>query len=255
MVRDEAGALRSASWTEAFAVAARGLHAAGAVAVLTGGRLTAEDAFAYSTFARVSLGTNDIDFRARPHTAEEADFLAAHVVLTGPGGGGVTYADLEAAKTVVLVGFEPEDEAGAIFLRLRKASRGGTRVLAIAPFSTRGLRKMCGTLVPTAPGDEPAALEALVGHADYGSTRPRSSWSVNAWPRCPARSRPPPHSHRSPAPGWPGCHAEPATGARSRPAAFRTFSPAAVRWPTPRPGSTWPLHGAPTPSRRPRPRR
>ena len=130
--------------------------------------MTTEDAFAYSTFARVSLGTNDIDFRARPHSAEEADFLAAHVVLTGPDGGAVTYADLESAKTVVLVGFEPEDEAGAIFLRLRKASREGTRVLAIAPFSTRGLRKMSGTLVPTAPGDEPGALEAMVGHADYG---------------------------------------------------------------------------------------
>ena len=122
-VRDEDGALRPASWTEAFVVAARGLHQAGASAVLTGGRLTTEDAFGYSTFARVALGTNDIDFRARPHTAEEADFLAAHVVLTGPDGGGVTYADLETAKTVVLVGFEPEDEAGAIFLRLRKASR------------------------------------------------------------------------------------------------------------------------------------
>ncbi|HWM73144.1 MAG TPA: NADH-quinone oxidoreductase subunit G, partial [Nocardioides sp.] len=172
-VRDEDGELRPASWTEAFVVAARGLHAAGASAVLTGGRITTEDAFGYSTFARVALGTNDIDFRARPHSAEEADFLAAHVVLTGPEGGSVTYADLENANTVVLVGFEPEDEAGAIFLRLRKASRstgpgGATRVLAIAPFSTRGLRKMSGTLVPTAPGDEPAALEALVGHADYG---------------------------------------------------------------------------------------
>jgi NADH-quinone oxidoreductase subunit G len=165
-VRDEDGSLRPASWTEAFAVAARGLRDAGAGAVLTGGRLTAEDAFGYSTFARVALGTNDIDFRARPHSAEEADFLAAHVVLSGPGNGGVTYADLEAAKTVVLVGFEPEDEAGAIFLRLRKASRSGTRVLAIAPFSTRGLHKMAGTLVPTAPGDEPAALDALVRGAD-----------------------------------------------------------------------------------------
>jgi len=171
-VRDDEGSLRPASWTEAFAVAARGLREAGVSAVLTGGRVTVEDAFAYSTFARVALGTNDIDFRARPHSAEEAEFLAGHVVLTGPETGAVTYADLEAAKTVVLVGFEPEDEAGAIFLRLRKASRGtrpggGTRVLAIAPFSTRGLRKMGGTLVPTAPGDEPAALDALVGHADY----------------------------------------------------------------------------------------
>ncbi len=167
-VRDEDGSFRPASWTEAFAVAARGLRAAGAGAVLTGGRLTAEDAFAYSTFARVALGTNDIDFRARPHSAEEAEFLAAHVVLTGPDDGAVTFADLERAQTVVLVGFEPEDEAGAIFLRLRKASREGTRVLAIAPFSTRGLRKMNGTLVATAPGEEPAALDAMVGHSDYG---------------------------------------------------------------------------------------
>ena len=117
-VRDEDGSLRPASWPEAFAVAARGLRAAGPSAVLTGGRVTAEDAYAYSKFARVALGTNDIDFRARPHSAEEASFLAAEVVLTSP----VSYADLERASTVVLVGLEPEDEAGAIFLRLRKAA-------------------------------------------------------------------------------------------------------------------------------------
>ena len=49
--------------------------------MLTGGRVTAEDAYAYSKFARVALGTNDIDFRARPLSAEEASFLAAEVVL------------------------------------------------------------------------------------------------------------------------------------------------------------------------------
>src|SRR6476661_2026385 len=117
-VRDEeTGELRAASWPEAFVVAARGLataRAAGGVGVLTGGRLTAEDSYAYSKFARVALGTNDIDFRARAHSAEEAEFLAAHVVLTGPGGGGVTYDDLESARSVVLAGFEPEDEAGTV---------------------------------------------------------------------------------------------------------------------------------------------
>ncbi len=168
-VRGEDGALRAASWPEAFAVAARGLHEAGASGVLTGGRLTAEDAFAYSTFARVALGTHDIDFRARPHSAEEAEFLAAHVALTGPGEGGVTYADLEGAATVVLAGLEPEDEAGTIFLRLRKAAlTGRTRVLSLAPFSSRGLDKMRGTLLPTAPGDEPGVLDSLVEHAEHG---------------------------------------------------------------------------------------
>jgi NADH-quinone oxidoreductase subunit G len=153
------GSLRPASWPEAFAVAARGLRAAGSSAVLTGGRVTAEDAYAYSKFARVALGTNDVDFRSRPLSAEEAAFLAAEVVLRST----VTYADLESATTVVLAGFEPEDEAGAIFLRLRKASRHGrTRVLAVAPFATRGLAKMSGTLIQTAPGEEVAAIEGLV---------------------------------------------------------------------------------------------
>jgi len=167
-VRDEDGSLRPASWPEAFAVAARGLRAAGPSAVLTGGRVTAEDAYAYSKFARVALGTNDIDFRARPLSAEEASFLAAEVVLNSP----VSYADLELASTVVLVGLEPEDEAGAIFLRLRKATRQKrTRVVSLAPYSSRGLRKLDGQLVPTAPGDEAAALEQLGTHSEFGIDR------------------------------------------------------------------------------------
>ncbi|WP_110240965.1 NADH-quinone oxidoreductase subunit G [Nocardioides gilvus] len=169
-VRDEeTGELRPASWPEAFVVAARGLAAAGASGVLTGGRVTAEDAYAYSKFARVALGTNDIDFRARQHTGEEASFLAAHVAMTAPYTGGVTYSDLEQAGVVVLAGFEPEDEAGTIFLRLRKAvMQHGTRVVAVAPYTTRGLRKLNGRLVATAPGEEGDALSALAGDSEAG---------------------------------------------------------------------------------------
>jgi NADH-quinone oxidoreductase subunit G len=159
LVRNEDGELEPASWPAALAVAARGLAAAdGGVGVLTGGRLTAEDAFAYSVFARTVLRTNDIDFRARVHSAEEADFLAAHVAATHLA---VTYRDLEEASTVVLVGLEPEDEAGTIFLRLRKASLSGLKVLSVAAHASRGLTKMGGELVPTVPGQEAAALDAL----------------------------------------------------------------------------------------------
>jgi len=126
--------------------------------VLTGGRLPVEDAFAYSKFARTVLKTNDIDFRARAHSAEEADFLASHVVATSLD---VTYASLEKASTVVLVGCEPEDEAGTVFLRLRKASRNGVKVVAIASHTTPGLVKMAGELIRTIPGQEPAALAEL----------------------------------------------------------------------------------------------
>jgi NADH-quinone oxidoreductase subunit G len=163
LVRDpDTGELRPASWPEAFAVAARGLASVKARAVLTGGRLTAEDAYAYAKFARVALDTNDIDFRARPYSADEAAFLASAVVLRGEGAVGVpTYADLETASTVVLVGIDPEEEAGAIFLRLRKAVRTGTRIVAVAPFTSRGLMKLDAHLVSTVPGEEAAALSTL----------------------------------------------------------------------------------------------
>src|SRR5207248_4519512 len=113
------GELRPASWTDALQAAAQGLLEAknSGVGVLTGGRLTVEDAYAYSKFARVALGTNDIDFRARPHSAEEADFLAAAVAGTGLG---TTFADLEKADTVLFAGLEPEEEAPSVFLRVRK---------------------------------------------------------------------------------------------------------------------------------------
>ena len=160
LVRDaETGQLEPSSWPAALAIAARSLAAAeGKVGVLTGGRLTAEDAYAYSKFARIALRTNDIDFRARAHSAEEADFLASYVAATNLA---VTFADLESAKKVVLAGFEPEDENGVVFLRLRKASKSGTQIHSIASHTTRGLAKMNGTLIQTRPGGEAAAIAGL----------------------------------------------------------------------------------------------
>lgn len=166
LVRNAAGVLESASWPEALEAAANGLAAArGRAGVLTGGRLTVEDAYAYSKFARVVLDTNDIDFRARVHSAEEADFLAATVGGTGKdlgGGTGVTYTSLEAAPAVLLVGIESEEEAPGVFLRLRKAHRKHKqRTFALGPFATRGLEKAGGTLLASAPGTEPEWLDAL----------------------------------------------------------------------------------------------
>jgi NADH-quinone oxidoreductase subunit G len=157
LVRDDDGYLVEASWTDAVARAAAGLAAhRGRTGVLTGGRLTVEDAYAYSKFARLVLGSNDIDFRARPHSVEEQEFLAARVAGRYLE---TTYADLESAPVVLLAGFEPEEESPIVFLRLRKAVKErGQQVVAIAPYSSDGLRKLSGRLVPTPPGGEAGAL-------------------------------------------------------------------------------------------------
>ncbi|RKS07437.1 NADH dehydrogenase subunit G [Nocardiopsis sp. Huas11] len=163
---DESRALEFASWSEAVSIAARGLGAArGRVGVLTGGRLTYEDAYAYAKFARVALGTNDVDLRARPHSAEEADFLAAHVAGTPVD---VDYMALEKAPAVLLAGFEPEDESPLVFLRLRKGVRKhGVRVHSLASHASLGLTKTDGHLIRTVPGDEARTLNTLdVEHPD-----------------------------------------------------------------------------------------
>jgi NADH-quinone oxidoreductase subunit G len=162
MVRDPAdGKLKPASWPHAIAVAASGLSLAaqGTAAVLTGGRLTLEDSYAYAKFARVALNTNDIDMRARAHSAEEAQFLAACVAGRGID---VTYADLEQAPAVLLAGFEPEDESPIVFLRLHKAVRKhNQQVYSIAALASWGSRKLNGQLILTPPGDEGATLTSL----------------------------------------------------------------------------------------------
>lgn len=165
LVRNADGVLEAASWPEALEAAATGLSAArGRAGVLTGGRLTVEDAYAYSKFARIALRTNDIDFRARIHSSEEADFLAARVAGRGRDldGSGATYTSLEKAPAVLLAGFESEEEAPGVFLRLRKAHRKhGQRTFALASHATRGLEKAGGTLLPAAPGTETEWLDAL----------------------------------------------------------------------------------------------
>jgi NADH-quinone oxidoreductase subunit G len=160
LVRDaKTGELREAPWSEALSVAAEGLRnardGAHGIGVLTGGRLTVEDAYAYAKFARVALRTNDIDFRARPVSQEETDFLASSVV----GSTEVTYADVEKAPVVVIAGLEPEEECPILFLRLRKATRKGKqKVLALSPFVSRGLEKLGASVGITVPGDEARVL-------------------------------------------------------------------------------------------------
>jgi NADH-quinone oxidoreductase subunit G len=150
--------LREASWSEAIERAAGGLGAARRAAVLTGGRLTVEDAYAYAKLARLGLKTNNIDFRTRAGSDEENAFLAGHVAGRPLH---VTYADLDAAPAVLLAGLEPEEESPIVFLRLRKAARrGGLKVYAVTPMTTESLRKMWGTPLLAVPGEEAAVLGA-----------------------------------------------------------------------------------------------
>jgi len=142
MIRGADGELHEASWPEAIAFAAAGLKGK-RTGVLVGGRATVEDAYGYSKFARVALGTNDIDFRARTYSEEETSFLTSVALgLT------TTYKDIDKADQVVLLGFEPEEESPIVFLRIYKQVRKrALKVVTDAPLASRGSTKLGAKLV------------------------------------------------------------------------------------------------------------
>ena len=155
-IRDSNGQLREASWPEALAVAAAGLKEARA-GVLVGGRATVEDAYGYSKFARVTLGSNNIDFRARVQTQEELDFLTSTPSTA-------TYSDIDKADHVLLINFEPEDESPIVFLRIYKqVHKRSIKVTSIAALSSRGSEKLNANLIKSAAGNEVAAINSITG--------------------------------------------------------------------------------------------
>ena len=161
----------------------------------------------------------------------------------------VTYGDLESAPVVLLVGFEPEEESPIVFLRLRKAARTrGLQVHSIAPFATRGLTKMTGTLMRTAPGEEAIVLDDLRrGEAVELLHQPGAVILVGErLGLSPGRSHRRPGSRTRPARGWRGFHVAQGTAVRWKPARCPTYCPAAgpVAASVVTPPASWPRrHG------------
>ncbi len=161
-VRGERGGPEPASWPAALQRAADALSAAldeggpSTVGVLTGGRLTDEDAYAVSRYARDVLGTDNVDFRLAPRTDEERDVLAAV-----SGTRSATYEDVENADVVVVAGLDAKEEVPILHLRLRKAwRRNRLKIVVVGPW-LGSLDGMAWRWIPTGVGDEGRVLAAL----------------------------------------------------------------------------------------------
>jgi NADH-quinone oxidoreductase subunit G len=144
--------LEPASFAEVFdwiAQRARGRR----VAFLTGGRLMDEDYYALSKLARVVFGTNDLDHRRSFHGGHAEEVSAATSMQ-------VTYADVERANTILVVGLDAEQESPILHLRIRKAARRGARVFVVHPRRTR-LRDVAEHVLAR-PGHEAAVLEEIL---------------------------------------------------------------------------------------------
>jgi NADH-quinone oxidoreductase subunit G len=145
--------LEPASFTETLTEVAETCRGA-RVAILAGGRLSDEDAYALSKLARTVLKTNDVD-----HRSAGSDPGAAAVEAAMAAGMPVTYRDVERAKVILVVGLDAENELPILHLRIRKAARGGAKVVVVHARRTRlwdvADHRLCR------PGQEAAAAAEL----------------------------------------------------------------------------------------------
>jgi NADH-quinone oxidoreductase subunit G len=139
------------------------------VAILAGGRLSDESAYALSKLARIGFETNDVDHRQLGSPDLPLGVERAHAA-----GSPVTYRDVERAKAIVLVGLDAENELPILHLRIRKAVRkSGAKVFVIGPRRTR-LHDVAEH-IPSLPGGEAAVLARIAESQDADTALGRAA--------------------------------------------------------------------------------
>ncbi|RJL34612.1 nitrite reductase [Bailinhaonella thermotolerans] len=198
LVRDRRGGpLRPASWDEALDLVAARLrrvlagHGPGGVAVFGGGGLTNEKAYLLGKFARVALGTPNIDYNGRFCMSSAA--AAAQRAFGLDRGLPFPLADLDEADAIMLVGANVAETMPPLVRRLRRArDRGGLVVADPRRTATAGLASL--HLAPRPGTDLALALGMLHAAVAGGLVRRddlerRTEGFAAAW-RIAARWRP-----------------------------------------------------------------
>jgi formate dehydrogenase major subunit len=127
---------RRVSWNEASAFVARRLrtlvdrHGAGSVGVLGSARATNEENYVAQKFARMVLGTNNVDCCARVCHAPSAAGLKA---MLGTGLATNSFDDIEVARSILVCGANPTENHPILGARIRQAVRRGAHLIVIDP--------------------------------------------------------------------------------------------------------------------------
>jgi len=160
LIKDASGNLSATSWSVAIDSAARMLRTAlssspQSVAIIGGARGTNEDAFAWAQLAD-ALGVDSRD-------SQLADGLPPQVFSLPQ----ATIADIDTAKTIILLAPDLKEELPVLYLRVRHAAEKRTgRVVEVSPRAT-GIAGKGWKKVHVEPGKTAAALRALATDAAF----------------------------------------------------------------------------------------
>ncbi len=127
------------SWDEALDAAASALRQTlmsrgpGAVGVLASSRATNEENYLTQKFARLALGTHNVDCCARVCHAPSAAGLGQ---VLGTGAATNSFADIERAGMLLVVGANPTENHPIVGARIRQRARAGVPLVVIDPRRT-----------------------------------------------------------------------------------------------------------------------
>ena len=149
---------RPVSWDEAIKLTATRFrqisneHGPNSIGVLGSARATNEENYLTQKFARVVLGTNNIDCCARVcHTPT----AAAMKLMLGTGAATNAYSDIEKAQTILVCGANATANHPIVGARIKQATLKGAKLIVIDPrqielarYATVHLRLKPGTNIP-----------------------------------------------------------------------------------------------------------
>jgi formate dehydrogenase major subunit len=192
----EAGAWRTVSWEEVTTHIATKLreivaaHGADSIGVLGSARATNEENYIAQKFARVVLGTNNIDCCARVCHAPTA---AAMKRMLGTGAATNSFDDIEHAAAFLVAGCNPTEAHPVVGARIKQAVLRGARLIVIDPRETE-LARHADVHLALRPGTNVPLFNALAhvivmeGFADTATMRERVTGAdefrdfIRAWP-------------------------------------------------------------------------
>ncbi|WP_267898029.1 molybdopterin oxidoreductase family protein [Spongiactinospora gelatinilytica] len=188
LVRGRTG-LRPASWDAALDLIAaeltrlRAEHGPDGVAVFGGGGLTNEVCYLLGKYARVALGTSQIDYNGRFCMSSAA--AAANRAYGMDRGLPFPVADLRAADTIVLAGANPAETMPPFMRHLAPCADSGG-LIVIDPRATPTAERAALHLRP-APGTDLALALGILhcvvedGHLDQDYLAERTTGFADAW--------------------------------------------------------------------------
>jgi assimilatory nitrate reductase catalytic subunit len=159
------GELRPASWEDALDCTAeamdniRAAHGPDANAVFGSGALTNEKAYLLGKFARLALGTANIDYNGRYCMSSAA--AAANRAFGLDRGLPFPISDIERAGVVVLVGSNAADTLPPVMQWFDRQKRAGGRLAVIDPRRTP-TAKAADLFLPITPGSDLALANGLL---------------------------------------------------------------------------------------------